>query len=47
MTVHAVTGREFDIVFLPGWEECLFPHQKTIDDSRNKGIEEERRIAYV
>ena len=47
MTMHAAKGLEFDVVFLPGWEEGLFPHQKTIDESGNKGIEEERRLAYV
>ncbi len=47
MTLHAAKGLEYDFVFLPGWEEGLFPHQKTIDESGNKGIEEERRLAYV
>ena len=47
MTLHAAKGLEYDYVFLPGWEEGLFPHQKTIDESGNKGIEEERRLAYV
>jgi DNA helicase-2/ATP-dependent DNA helicase PcrA len=47
MTLHASKGLEYEFVFLPGWEEGLFPHQKTIDESGNKGIEEERRLAYV
>ena len=47
MTLHAAKGLEYDFVFLPGWEEGLFPHQKTIDETGNKGIEEERRLAYV
>ena len=47
MTLHASKGLEYEFVFLPGWEEGLFPHQKTIDESGNKGIEEERRLDYV
>ena len=47
MTLHAAKGLEYNFVFLPGWEEGLFPHQKTIDETGNKGIEEERRLAYV
>jgi DNA helicase-2/ATP-dependent DNA helicase PcrA len=47
MTIHASKGLEFDLVFLPGWEEGLFPHQKTLDESGQKGLEEERRLAYV
>jgi DNA helicase-2/ATP-dependent DNA helicase PcrA len=47
MTLHAAKGLEFDTVFLPGWEEGLFPHQRTLDDSGLKGLEEERRLAYV
>ena len=47
MTMHASKGLEFDTVFLPGWEEGLFPHQKSIDEKGQKGLEEERRLAYV
>ncbi|MCC7426101.1 MAG: UvrD-helicase domain-containing protein [Alphaproteobacteria bacterium] len=47
MTLHAAKGLEFDTVFLPGWEEGLFPHQRALDESGNKGLEEERRLAYV
>jgi DNA helicase-2/ATP-dependent DNA helicase PcrA len=47
MTLHAAKGLEFDTVFLPGWEEGLFPHQRAIDESGSKGLEEERRLAYV
>ena len=47
MTMHASKGLEFDIVFLPGWEEGLFPHQKSIEEKGQKGLEEERRLAYV
>src|SRR5690606_9732171 len=47
MTLHAAKGLEFDRVFLPGWEEGVFPHQRAIDESGNKGLEEERRLAYV
>jgi len=47
MTMHASKGLEFDVVFLPGWEEGLFPHQKSIDEKGQKGLEEERRLAYV
>ncbi len=47
MTMHAAKGLEFDAVFLPGWEEGLFPHQRSLDESGNSGLEEERRLAYV
>jgi len=47
MTLHAAKGLEFDTVFLPGWEEGLFPHQRALDESGSKGLEEERRLAYV
>ncbi len=47
MTIHASKGLEFDVVFLPGWEEGLFPHQKSIEEKGQKGLEEERRLAYV
>ena len=47
MTMHASKGLEFDVVFLPGWEEGLFPHQKSIEEKGDKGLEEERRLAYV
>ncbi|WP_240654721.1 ATP-dependent helicase [Rhodovarius crocodyli] len=47
MTLHAAKGLEFEMVFLPGWEEGLFPHQRALDESGNKGLEEERRLAYV
>jgi DNA helicase II / ATP-dependent DNA helicase PcrA len=47
MTLHAAKGLEFDTVFLPGWEEGLFPSQRTMDEKGNTGLEEERRLAYV
>ena len=47
MTMHGSKGLEFDVVFLPGWEEGLFPHQKSIDEKGQDGLEEERRLAYV
>ncbi|MBT3938625.1 MAG: UvrD-helicase domain-containing protein, partial [Pelagibacterales bacterium] len=47
MTLHASKGLEFPLVFLPGWEEGLFPNQRSIDESGESGLEEERRLAYV
>ena len=47
MTLHSAKGLEFETVFLPGWEEGLFPHQRTLDDSGRAGLEEERRLAHV
>jgi DNA helicase-2/ATP-dependent DNA helicase PcrA len=47
MTLHGAKGLEFDTVFLPGWEEGVFPNQRSMDESGNKGLEEERRLAYV
>jgi DNA helicase II / ATP-dependent DNA helicase PcrA len=47
MTLHAAKGLEFDRVFLTGWEEGLFPHQRALDESGLAGLEEERRLAYV
>ena len=47
MTLHAAKGLEFDKVFLPGWEEGVFPNQRSLDESGAKGLEEERRLAYV
>lgn len=46
-TLHAAKGLEFDAVFLPGWEEGIFPHQKCLDCNEDDGLEEERRLAYV
>ncbi len=46
-TLHAAKGLEFDIVFLPGWEEGIFPHQKCLDCGNDDALEEERRLAYV
>ncbi|KSV76843.1 ATP-dependent DNA helicase [Sinorhizobium sp. Sb3] len=47
MTLHSAKGLEFDTVFLPGWEEGLFPHQRALDEGGRSGLEEERRLAYV
>jgi DNA helicase-2/ATP-dependent DNA helicase PcrA len=47
MTIHAAKGLEFDTVFLPGWEEGLFPSQRALDENGRAGLEEERRLAYV
>ncbi|SFJ36699.1 ATP-dependent helicase [Aerobium aerolatum] len=47
MTLHSAKGLEFDTVFLPGWEEGLFPHQRSLDEGGRSGLEEERRLAYV
>jgi DNA helicase-2/ATP-dependent DNA helicase PcrA len=47
MTLHSAKGLEFDTVFLPGWEEGLFPNQRTLDDQGRAGLEEERRLAHV
>jgi DNA helicase-2/ATP-dependent DNA helicase PcrA len=47
MTLHSAKGLEFDTVFLPGWEEGLFPHQRSLDESGRAGLEEERRLAHV
>lgn len=46
-TIHAAKGLEFDTVFIPGFEEGIFPHQRSLDEEGNKGVEEERRLAYV
>ncbi|MEN8889061.1 MAG: UvrD-helicase domain-containing protein [Celeribacter marinus] len=47
MTLHGAKGLEFPVVFLPGWEEGLFPSQRSMDESGQQGLEEERRLAYV
>ena len=47
LTLHAAKGLEFDNVFLPGWEEEIFPNKRSLDENSNAGLEEERRLAYV
>ena len=47
MTLHSAKGLEFKHVFLPGWEEGIFPNQRSIEENGNNGLEEERRLAYV
>jgi len=47
MTLHSAKGLEFDSVFLPGWEDGLFPHQRSLEEGGRSGLEEERRLAYV
>lgn len=47
ITLHSAKGLEFDAVFLPGWEEGLFPHQRALDEGGGSALEEERRLAYV
>ena len=47
MTLHGPKGLEFPVVFLPGWEDGLFPSQRSMDETGQKGVEEERRLAYV
>ena len=47
MTMHGAKGLEFYVVFLPGWEEGLFPHQKSLEEKGDLALEEERRLAYV
>ena len=47
MTMHGAKGLEFDVVFLPGWEEGLFPHQKSLEEKGDFALEEERRLAYI
>ena len=47
MTMHAAKGLEFDVVFLPGWEEGLFPHQKSLEEKGDFALEEERRLLML
>ena len=47
MTMHSSKGLEFDYIFLPGWEEGLFPHQKSINEKGDMGLEEERRLLML
>ena len=47
ITLHSAKGLEFNVVFLPGWEESLFPHQRSLDEGGENSLEEERRLAYV
>ena len=47
MTLHSAKGLEFDTVFLPGWEEDIFPNRRSLDENGQKALEEERRLAYV
>ena len=47
MTLHSAKGLEFDTVFLPGWEEGLFPHPRALDEGGDRALEEERRLAHV
>ena len=47
MTIHAAKGLEFDTVYLPGWEEGVFPSQRSLDEGGLASLEEERRLAYV
>ena len=47
MTLHSAKGLEFDTVFLPGWEEGIFPNQRALDEQGRAGLEEERRLGHV